>query len=150
MSGHHYTECGLDNAYIVGVGEFAADAGEGTITIPAMGQLHRVIAEGIVTQSSKMTGQELRFLRTEMGLTQSALGRILKVALLTVSRWERNDNPVSDAAEMLLRILAAETLNLKVKLGVRSLSALVSESRPSQEMRIDGSTPGNYRLLDAA
>ena len=99
---------------------------------------------------AKMTGQELRFLRTEMGLTQAQLAEILKVTLLTVSRWERNESPIRDEAEMLIRMLSVETLRLEVELGVQSVSEKVTASACTQEIRIDGSNPGQYQLLDAA
>ena len=150
MSEYHYTECGLDHVFIEGAGEFDDHAGKESVTIPAIGQLHRVIAEGIVTRPAKMTGQELRFLRTEMGLTQAQLAAVLKVTLLTVSRWERNESPVNDAAEMLIRLLALETLELEIELGVRSVSEKVTVSAQTQEIRIDGGTPGHYQLLRAA
>ena len=58
---------------------------------------------------AKMSGQELRFLRAEMGLTQAQLAEIVKVSLLTVSRWERNETPVNDAAEMLVRCIQSRS-----------------------------------------
>ncbi len=150
MSEYHYTECGLDNVFIEGAVEFGDDAGEESVTIPAIGQLHMVIAEGIVTHPAKMTGQELRFLRTEMGLTQAQLAEILRVTLLTVSRWERNETSVNDIAEMLLRLHSAKKLRLDVDLDVESVSEKVKAADWIQEIRIDGSEPGHYHLLDAA
>ncbi len=150
MSEYHYTECGLNHVFIEGAGEFDDHAGKESVTIPAIGQLHRVIAEGIVTRQARMTGRELRFLRTEMGLTQARLAAILKVAPLTVSRWERSESPVNDLAEMLVRLLALETLEIGVELDVRSVSEKVSGSVRTREIRIDGGVPRRYRLRDAA
>ncbi len=150
MSAYHYTGCGLDNVFIEGSWEGPDHAGEDSITIPAIGQLHKVIAKGIVMHPAKMTGQELRFLRTEMGLTQAELGEILKVKLLTVSRWERNETRIRDAAEMLARLLAVDLLGLDVELGVQSVSEQVTDAAQVQEIRIDGHDRGHYRLLEAA
>ena len=150
MSGYHYTECGLDNVFIEGAGEFEDGAGEDSVTIPAIGQLHRVIAEGIVTHPAKMTGRELRFLRTELGLTQAQLAEILKVKLLTVSRWERNETSINDAAEMLVRLHSATKLRLDVDLDVETVSRKVAAAAQTQEIRIDGSNTGHYQLLGAA
>ncbi len=150
MSDYHYTECGLDHVFIEGGGEFSDHSGEDSVTIPAIGQLHSVIAEVIVTHPAKITGQELRFLRTEMGLTQAQLAAIVKVTPLTVSRWERNESPANDTAEMLIRILAVETLELGIELGVRSVSEKVTDCAWTEEIRIDGSISGHYRLLEAA
>ncbi len=150
MSAFHYTECGLDNVFIEGALQGPDHSGEDSVTIPAIGLLHRVIAEGIVTHPAKMTGQELKFLRSEMGFTQAQLGEILKVKLLTVSRWERNAPPIQDSAEMLVRLLAVDALGLDVELDVRSVSDKVTEAAQVQEIRIDGSERGQYTLLDAA
>ena len=58
MSDYRYTECGLENVFIRGAVEFWNDAGEESFTVPAIGLLHKVIAEGIVARPAKMTGQE--------------------------------------------------------------------------------------------
>ena len=150
MPAYHYTECGLDYMFIEGAVIIGDQADEEVAKIPAIGRLHRVIAEGIVTHPTKMTGQELRFLRSEMGLTQAQLAAILKVTLLTVSRWERNETPVNDAAEMLVRLHSVAKLRLDIDLDVESVSGMVTAAARTQEIRIDGNNPGHYQLLDAA
>ena len=150
MAEYHYTECGLDNVYIEGAVLCEDHAGEASVTIPAIGQLHKMIATEIVARSAKMAGQELRFLRSEMGLTQAQLAKFLKVTLLTISRWERNESPIKDTAEMLVRLMAAKRLDLDVGLDVESVSELVTESALTREIRINGNEKGQYSLLDAA
>jgi len=146
---YHYTECGLDNVYIEGA-VFRDHGNEDSMTIPAIGRLHKVIAEGIVTQPMKMTGRELRFVRSEMGLTQARLAGFLKVTSLTVSRWERNESPIKDAAEMLVRLMAAKKLDLDVDLDVESVSEKVTEEMLIRGIRIKGNERGEYSLLEAA
>lgn len=151
MTAYHYTECGLDNVFIEGMTFVNDHAGEATITIQAIGLLHQVIAEGIVTLPSKMTGKELRFLRTEMGMTQAMLAEVLKVTPLTISRWEREESPVDDAAEMLIRLMAVERLELPLDLSVRAVSEKVTQAPRTEPIRIDGENPHAYKLLpDAA
>jgi len=149
MGSYHYTECGLDNVFIDGMAEMQDHAGEDTVQIPAIGLLHAVIAEGIVLLPSKMSGKELRFLRTEMGLTQEKLADVLKVTLLTVSRWEREESPIKDTAEMLIRLMAVENLRLDVKLDVDTVSAKVTRAARTDPFRIDGSDPSQYQLRAA-
>jgi transcriptional regulator with XRE-family HTH domain len=147
---YHYTECGLDNVFIEGICPVTDHAGEVTFTIPAIGLLHQVIAEGIVMQSGKMSGRELRFLRTEMGMTQAQLADVLRVSLLTISRWEREENPIHDASEMLIRLLAMTRLELHVQLDVDKVSSRVTLTAHGEVIRIDGHDPQNYHLLTAA
>ena len=111
--------------------------------------LHRVIAKGVVNLPSKMGGKELRFLRTEMGLTQDKLAEILKVAHLTVSRWEREETPIKDRAEMRIRLMAIESLDLEIDLGVDEVSNKATSSPEKISIRIDGNNPKNYQLLAA-
>ena len=65
MASHHYTECGLKNVIINGLTPVVDDEGDEIITIHAVNELHRVIAEGIVSHAHGISGDELRFLRTE-------------------------------------------------------------------------------------
>jgi transcriptional regulator with XRE-family HTH domain len=147
MSTYHYTECGLDNVFIEGMEVLQDHAGEETLEIPAIGMLHSVIAESIVMLPSKMSGKELRFLRTEMGLTQEKLADVLKVTLLTISRWEREESPIKDTAEMLIRLMAVEHLKLGVSLDVDTVSAKVTRAARTYPIRIDGSDPTQYLLV---
>jgi transcriptional regulator with XRE-family HTH domain len=144
--GYHYTECGLDNVVIEGLPVCKDQTGEETITIPAVGVLHHVIAQGIVTLPAKITGKELRFLRSELGMTQAELAETLRVSLLTISRWEREENPITDSAEMLVRLLADERLELGANLSVSSVSEKVRHIARSEPITIDGSDPVHYRL----
>ncbi len=150
MANYHYVECGLDNVFIEGMDVVEDHGGDETMVIPEIGNLHRVIAEGIVTLPHKMNGKELRFLRSEMGMTQGNLAKILKVKLLTVSRWERDETEINDAAEMLIRLLAIERLSLEVHMNVDELSEKVSDELRKEPIRISGSDPSHYHLLAAA
>ena len=149
MNTYHYTECGLDNVFIEGMPTQMDDAGDDIVTIPAVGHLHRVIAESIVTYQYKMSGKELRFLRTEMGLTQDNLAAILKVKLLTISRWEREESPIKHTAEILIRLMAIKRLSLDLAMDVDEVSEKVNLSPQSGQIRIDGSDPNRYQALAA-
>lgn len=54
-----------------------------------------------------MTGDELRALRHETGLSQMAFAGELGVAKNTVARWERGERPISKMVELAARQVAA-------------------------------------------
>jgi DNA-binding transcriptional regulator YiaG len=140
MSPYHYTECGLDHVMINGVQFIQDDAGESVTTIPNIDGLHRAIATGIVSKSGNLTGKELRFLRTEMGMTQAELAAI--------SRWERGETELIDAnAETLIRLFAKEKLNLEIDVTVEDMSQKSVQSALSLEIEIDGSNTDDYRPM---
>jgi DNA-binding transcriptional regulator YiaG len=144
MTRYHYTESGLNNVWIESATFERDDSGEDTICIPAINDLHRVIAEGIVGKSG-MTGAELRFLRSEMGMSQAELGEILHKERLTVGRWERGENPIDENAETVIRLVAIERLNLTFP-TVEDVAARSVPSAKEQTITIDASDPEKYRL----
>ena len=148
MSPYHYTECGLDHVMINGVQFIQDDAGESVTTIPNIDGLHRAIATGIVSKSGHLTGKELRFLRTEMGMTQAELAAIVHREPLAISRWERGETELIDAnAETLIRLFAKEKLNLEIDVTVEDMSQKSVQSALSLEIEIDGSNTDDYRPM---
>ncbi len=143
---HQYVECGLPNVWVEGL-LVEDDAGEATIRIPNVRSLHKLIAKGIVTSSGTLTGPELRYLRTEMGLTQTQLGELVHRERLTISRWERGEGTPDGATEAYIRILASYKLNLDSidPEEVSSWCRLTVENK--SPIRIDATDPGNYRLV---
>ena len=149
MNAYHYTQCGLDNVVIDGVTFVTDDAGESVVSIPNINGLHRAISLGIVSRQHGMSGRELRFLRTEMGMTQAELADTIHREALTISRWERGESPIDENAETLIRILVIETLDLDLSTGVKELSGWSIPSAVEAQIAIDGSDPYNYRLMAA-
>ena len=149
MTGYQYTECGLDNVCLEKMDIEQHQDGEETVSIPRLGELHRVIAEGIISAPYIITGKEVRFLRTEMGLNQGGLADALKVERLTVSRWERGENPINDAAEMALRMLVAKRLFIARMTDIEAVTDMEVSIAGEQPIRIDGSDPREDHLLAA-
>lgn len=150
MKAYRYTECGLDTVLIEDVNVAVDDAGEQCVSIPNVKSLHKLIACGIVHRRTGMTGLELRFLRTEMGMTQAELAEHVHREPLAVSRWERGEVPVIDSnAEALIRLLAVEKLKLP-EASVAEITGWCVQSASTPPLIIDGSDPTNYRLKDAA
>lgn len=143
---YHYTECGLPDVWIDGW-HVEDDAGEETIRIPNVRSLHRLISEGIVTSVGTLTGPEIRYLRTEMGLTQTQLGELVHRERLTVSRWERGESTLDGATEAYIRILASYKLELD-RIDPEVVSAwcrlMANNKKP---IYIDATDPQNYRLV---
>jgi transcriptional regulator with XRE-family HTH domain len=143
---YHYTQCGLDNVMIVGIPEAVDDAGETVLTIPNVNGLHRAIALGIVSKRQSISGKELRFMRTEMGMTQAELAVMIHREPLAISRWERAEVPIDSNAETLIRLHAIQVLDLKVDASVKEISGWALPRAEEAQIRINGSDPSHYQL----
>ncbi len=146
MNEYRYTESGLDHVIIKDVQFLADDAGEACVTIPNVNGLHKAIACGIVRRTNGITGQELRFLRTEMGMTQAELAAMVHREPLAVSRWERGESPIDSNAEALIRLQAAKQLDLPADLDIKTVAGWCIPSAETPPIVIDGSDPSDYKL----
>jgi len=149
MSGYRYTECGLNNVIIEGIQIHTDDDGDECVEIPQIHELHRAIAEAIINHEKGMTGDELRFLRTEMGMTQSELARLVHRERITVSRWERGESEIDSTGEALVRIQAAESLGIKLDKSVQDLSERCVPTTETQQIVIETRNDTGYRMKAA-
>jgi DNA-binding transcriptional regulator YiaG len=149
MAKYKYTECGLDNVIIKGVKFLNDDCGDEVVCIPNVNGLHRAIAASILARKSSMTGPELRFIRTEMGLTQAQLAALVHREPLAVSRWERGECPLDSNAEALIRLHAVESLEIHHPGSVQEISSWCVPSAAEHPIEIDGTDPTNYHPLAA-
>jgi DNA-binding transcriptional regulator YiaG len=150
MANHHYTECGLKNVYIHGLDPVIDDEGDEIITIPAINELHRQIALGIVSHMHGMSGEELRFLRTEMGYTQAELAVLVHHEKQAIGRWERSEFDIDGSAETIIRRLAIEKLQLDAETGIEELSRRSMPTVATQQINIQKTNDnGQYQLIAA-
>jgi DNA-binding transcriptional regulator YiaG len=102
----HYTQCGLDDVYLVNgfTRELVDD--EEYITIQNLDSLWGAIGLHLVTDKKVLAPKEIRFLREHMDLTQAELGELMRVSDQTVARWEKGTTDAFEGpADFLLRVL---------------------------------------------
>lgn len=146
---YRYVESGLDNVYIQGVKTVVDDVGNEVHCIPNVGRLHKVIAHSIIAQASRINGKELRFLRTEMGFTQEEIAKLLKMSRATVNRWETGKERIDSNAEMFIRVLSAERLDIDLNMSIENMARECGWATGPAEIRIDGTDPEAYRPIAA-
>ena len=102
---YHYIESGLENIYLDGIDVFRCSCGEEIINIPAMPELHFLIALKLIKKKSLLSNLEIRFLRKNMGLTGKVLSKYIGVDNATLSRWEHNAQTIDKSHDRLLRLI---------------------------------------------
>ncbi len=133
--GYHYTECGLKNVYIEGLA-VVNDNDEEVIQIPNIQELHWLIAKDIL-ESKSMNGDEIRFLRTEMGYTPEEFSKQLNIALRTLKSMENGKTKIKEDIGLKLRQLGFSMLivpkchlyNTGVQKKTRRIEAIQSASK---------------------
>lgn len=100
---YHYTECGLDNVWLVnGYNEIDTAYGK-AYSVTAADELLREIAIQVARKPGRLTGKEFRYLRVHMRLSQAAMAKVQGVSEQNVSLWERHGK-IPKANDTLLRL----------------------------------------------
>ncbi len=106
--GYHYTDCGLDYVYLQnGYTVHNTRHGEG-VSIKDARKLHERIALAILDRHTPLQGQDARFLRSMLRLSQEGLARVLRQQRGSVARWEAEPGKdLPGAADSALRMFYA-------------------------------------------
>ena len=81
---HNYTDCGLDYVWLRNGFEYRDTARGRLVRVNDTNGLHAAIARWIVSSPGRLRGQEVRFLRSMLGLSQEGLGKLLRESRATV------------------------------------------------------------------
>jgi len=106
MKKYHYTESGLDNIYLVnGFKITKTKSGDEEIYIHDIHGLHKAIGMILISKRGLLHGKEIKFIRSTLDLSQTALARILGCTYQTVLLWEKDKGEISKTADHLLRAI---------------------------------------------
>jgi len=104
---YRYTFSGLPNVFLCGITVYHCPTCRSEAPmIPKVGQLHRVMADVISRNPTRLRGAEIRFLRKNIGVSSRELAQALAIAPETLSRAENDKMAFPATAERTLRILA--------------------------------------------
>jgi len=129
----HYKGCMLDNIYLQNGFKVTEIDGEKHTSIEDLDSLHQAIGLHIVLERKAPSGKELRFLRTEMRMTQAELAQVLGVTDQSVARWEKEQFESKGGALAALRMIYIVSL-LTEEERAELLASIVSRLKDLAEM----------------
>jgi DNA-binding transcriptional regulator YiaG len=119
------------------------------LTVQDVDGLHRAIACALVQQKKALSPGELRFLRKEMRLTQAELARFVQMSSQQVARWEKGESEIPGPADLIIRILYAQTVGRNIDL--RELAArLDQEDEGPRDRLVFAEHDGHWESKKAA
>lgn len=125
---YHYTECGLDNIYLVNGFEITGAGDNAEIFIHDINGLHKLIGTLLIRKPGLLSGKEIKFIRTSLDFSQTTLGQLLGYDYQSVLRWEKNNGDMPAAADRLLKILFFEFLYPEKNPRIRELINDIAEA----------------------
>lgn len=143
-STYHYTECGLKNIYLLNGYQFIDTPRGKAVSIKDVDGLHKAIGLFLVTTKKDLNGDELRFLRHEMLMSQDTLAGLLGMSEQTIRRWENGKINIPKPSESLLRLLYREHIHNRDGKIVKLLKAIANleEGIAYRKMHFKGTSKG--------
>lgn len=131
----HYRECGLDNVYLSNGWRWEETPVGRFLHIRDDRALFAALARHIVDRPHQPSGQELRYLRVFLELSQAALGQLLGLSDQQVARWEKEQSRIEPAVLRLLALLVRERLGEKIEIESELKSAALGNARVPRNRR---------------
>lgn len=103
---YHYKLSGLENVYLKGgVTEYICpECGTKSTSIKNVVGLHKVIASSLATAKRRLSGQELRFLREQLGFSAEELAQVVEYNEDHIRKIETGSQSPKAPYEMFLRV----------------------------------------------
>jgi putative zinc finger/helix-turn-helix YgiT family protein len=102
---YHFIDSGLPNVYLAGVKYWVcAKCDQQAAEIPAALKLLAAIAESLVRKPGLLTGDEIRFLRKELGKKASDFALLINKTPEHFSKLENNQLPLTEDTDKLVRL----------------------------------------------
>ncbi len=130
---YHYTESGLKNIYLLNGYEVVETPYGKATSVVDVGDLHKLIGSNLC-RKKHLTGTEFRFIRKEMGLSQSGLGKTLGVTDQALAKWEKTGR-VPKTADRFIRLLYLESINENVK--IQSFIDRINETDRDDHLKME-------------
>lgn len=103
----NFTESGLKCVVLAGIDIIRCrDCGSQDPVIPRINRLMKVLASAVIRKPYRLEGEEVRFLRKYLRMTQDEFSHLLHVDKTTLSKWENNEDPVGGQSDRLIRAIA--------------------------------------------
>jgi len=106
-------------------------------------ELMHIAAVAILQKPYRLRGEELRFLRKHMDLSQDEFARLLRVNKTTPSKWENNEDPIGLQSDLLARAIVISRDKRLAKRPANHIRALrFQERKKTARPRFEKPEPG--------
>lgn len=139
---HLYTASGLPNVVLTDVEiRRCPECGDESVIIPRIEELYRTLALAVIRKPSRLSGEEVRFLRKYLGLSGVDFAHHMGVDPSTISNWENNKNPIGTTSDRLLRLMTVHQAPVE-DYSLVELTKIADASTPSPEVRVHPKAKG--------
>lgn len=111
MNAYHYVQCGLDNVWLINGFEIIETEYGASVRIDRADELDATIAAYLTEKSAPLIGQEFRYLRQQLDMSQKRIGELMGKEAQTVALWEKGGALNRDVDFLIRHIYRQTVLN---------------------------------------
>lgn len=142
---YHYKECGLSNVWLIDGFKIQVDEEYGEmVSISSVHDLHKTIGLYLINEKPELNGEDIRFLRKELNLSQKNLAGLLGVNESSIRGWETGRGKIGTPAERFLRALYKEQVH-----GGGELKKMIEKLNQQESVHVDDSVSFSLRNNDS-
>jgi putative zinc finger/helix-turn-helix YgiT family protein len=108
-----YLESGLDNVELFNVPVWVCPNGHEEVVIPAVTQLHELLAQMIIRKPAGLSGPEIKFLRRRIEIQARDFAERIGLTPVALSRFENGARPLTRRVDLLIRLAAAAMISTR-------------------------------------
>jgi transcriptional regulator with XRE-family HTH domain len=105
-----YPESGLSNVQLINVPIWVCPNGHDEVEIPAVTQLHELLAHMIIRKPATISGPEIKFLRHRIGIQAKDFAERIGLTPVSLSRLETGTRRILRRIDLLIKLSAAALL----------------------------------------
>lgn len=102
-----YAESGLNNVQLINVPVWVCPSGHEEVEIPAVTQLHELLAYLIIRKPAVLSGPEIKFLRRRIGIQAKDFAQRIGLTPVALSRFETGSRQLGRRTDLLIKLAAA-------------------------------------------
>jgi transcriptional regulator with XRE-family HTH domain len=130
---YEFNETGLRDIVLLDIQQIrCGKCGNVDPILSGVDDLMDVIALAILQKQFRLKGEELRFLRKNIGLGQEEFSELLHVDKTTLSKWENNEDPIGIQSDLWARTVVIshkKSLEKRAADHIRAFEKIADERR---------------------
>jgi len=99
-----YPESGLTNVQLINVPVWVCSREHEEFEIPAVNQLHELLAYGILRKPARLNGAEIKFLRRRIDMPAKVFAERIGITPVQLSRIETGARRITQPMDLLIRL----------------------------------------------
>jgi YgiT-type zinc finger domain-containing protein len=103
-------------------------------------ELMHIAAVAILQKPYRLQGEELRFLRKHIDLSQEEFAKLLHVDKTTLSKWENNEDPIGVQSDLLARAIVISRDKRLEKRAADHIRAFAKIADKQKRVRVEVDT----------